>query len=154
MAGRLSAGHARLRRRSELQGGVALRDRRRVDRHADVVAHPCRGTPRGLVGSGLVLADRHGRPAVAGAKGGVADEAGNRADEFAHLWLALLEGVEELLRAVAAVLPDGRVHAGLLRLDGPTPTAPPPRACRRYRRRDRRRVFLAAPASDRTSRTT
>jgi hypothetical protein len=66
-----------------VENGAALGDRRRIDRHADVLFDPLGGTPGGLIGAGLVLTDSHGLSTAVVAERYVAGEPGHGADEGA-----------------------------------------------------------------------
>src|SRR5436309_6746163 len=88
---------------SEVEDRASLRDRWWVDRPGDVLLDP-RGSSLGrLVRACLVVADRHGHPAVTASKCCVLDEARNPADEFLHVLLALAQEIEELRRTLPRV---------------------------------------------------
>src|SRR6188472_1448289 len=93
---------------------AALGDHRRVGRRADVLLDPFRGTPRGFVCAGLVLADRDSAATVVAPEGCVADEAGHPSDEFLDLLVSLLELIEEFRSTVAGIAANDCVHDCLL----------------------------------------
>src|SRR5215210_2590947 len=98
---------------AELEDRVALGDRGRVGRRTDVLLHPLRGAPRGLVGPGLIFTDRHGHPAIAAANCRVVDEAWNPANEGLYVLLPLAKEIEEFRCALPRIGPNDCVHGGL-----------------------------------------
>src|SRR5215212_7817992 len=76
---------------------------------------PVLGLLEALIRAGLVLTDRDGDAAIAGADQGVTDKSLDRADQAFDIRLTLLEQIEELLGSVTRVGSDHRVHGALLR---------------------------------------
>src|SRR5689334_1026022 len=95
---------------SELENRVPLGDRGRVNGRGDILLHPLGRTPRGLVGTGLVPAYRHSRPAAVGAKGGVANKARHPGDKRLDILLPLSKEVEQLSRTLPGIAPNYYVH--------------------------------------------
>src|SRR5262249_17804953 len=83
-------------------------------RRADVLLDPFGGTPRGLFGSGPVLADSDSEAPLAAPKSCVADEAGHPSDEVLDLVGPLLELIEELRSTLPGVGANDWVHHCLL----------------------------------------
>ena len=95
---------------SELENSVPLGDRGRVNGRAAILLHPLGRTPRGLVGTGLVLAYRHCRAAAVRAKRGVANKARDPGKKSVDILLPLFEEVEQLRRTLAGIAPNYDVH--------------------------------------------
>src|SRR4029078_5321641 len=95
---------------SEVEDPPPLVDLGRAARRGEVLLYPPGGALGRLLGAGLVLAGRHSHPAVAAAKGCVADEAGHRSDQLFHVVLALLEEVKQLRCTLAGVAPNDYMH--------------------------------------------
>src|SRR5215212_11178142 len=76
---------------------------------------PVLGFLEALIRAGLVLTDRDGDAAIAGADQGVTDKSLDRPDQAFDVRLALLEQIKELLGSVTRVGSDHSVHGALLR---------------------------------------
>src|SRR5437867_3214003 len=98
----------------EVDDRAAFGDHGRVGHRADVLLDPLGGSPRGLVRTGLVLADSDGDAALAAPKSRVAHEARYPADEVLDFLVPLLELLEQLRGALAGIAANDCVHHCLL----------------------------------------